>query len=953
MCGLAGVLASDGRVITDALLHRMASSLKHRGPDDHGVFVDRGNPTAALVSRRLAVIDIAGGTQPMSTEEKRYTIAYNGEIYNAAEVRADLEARGHRFRSRCDTEVVLKGYAEWGPDVLNRLNGMWAFAVWDGGRRRLFAARDRLGVKPLVYAILPTALVWGSEIKALLASGLVRPSLDLSILPFYLSSFVAAEPHSFFQGVRRLPSGHYLEADERGVREVAYWDCTLEEEPDQGQAHYCEEVAALLEDSVRRRLVSDVPVGVFLSGGVDSAVVASAAARHTHGPLRTFTLGFEGGSHDERAEARLLAGRIGAEHVEEVVTAREAAAALPDLLEAHDEPSQSLVQAAFISRLARSQVTVALSGIGGDELFSSYPTHRVVAALASFDSLSGGLRRLLLTTAAFLGPRGRHFVELACMQPDERVSTRLMHLTDAGWRRRLLARDVRATIDSDAPTRHMEAHLRRSKAAHPLNRLLYLYVKTYLPDELLRTLDTMSMRYSLEAREPLLDYRLVERAMRIPARHKSSILAGKLLLRRVAEKMVPGGLTSAAKRGFALPLDVWLQRELAERLRDVLSTAAVKRRGVFDPDAVRVALDGSLGGNSRLTPAVMMAFAFEQWALRVLDQQPPTPNEPREVEIASASGSAQVSVVIVNWNTREILRACLQSIERHLSAVQHEVIVVDNASSDGSPDMVRETFPTVRLIANRENVGFARANNQAMRVARGQRFLLLNSDTLLTDDSVAQLLLSGSVDPGVGVWHCRLVLPDGRTQESAYRFPRLDLAILEEMGLYKFLPRRLRGRLLLGGYWSYDEERDVDWVAGAFMLLPRAVFEQTGGFSEAIFMYGEDMEWGLRIRDAGWRIRYVPTASIQHLDHASAEQRWGEQRVTICVQRQIQVYRSRSGRIPTGAFVFVHIIGTAARWAYFALRSLGVGRQSERYRTGKRHYVVALKAYASMVRRAR
>jgi asparagine synthase (glutamine-hydrolysing) len=952
MCGIAGVLASDGQIVTDALLDRMASSLKHRGPDDHGVFVDRGNPTTALVSRRLAVIDIVGGAQPMSTEDNEYTIVYNGEIYNAGEMRASLEARGHRFRSRCDTEVVLKGYSQWGPEVLNRLNGMWAFAVWDRGRRRLFAARDRLGVKPFVYAIIPTGLVFGSEIKALLASGLIQPSLDLSVLPYYLSSFVAAEPYSFFRGVRRLPSGHYLQADEKGVREVSYWDCTLEEEPDQGEDHYCEEVAALLEDSVRRRLVSDVPVGVFLSGGVDSAVVASSAAQHTRRPLRTFTLGFEGSSHDERADARLLARRLGAEHVDGIVTAREAAAALPDLLQAHDEPSQSLVQSAFISRLARSQVTVALSGIGGDELFSSYPTHRVVAALARFDRLSGELRRLLLTGAGFLGPRGRHFVELARMEPDERVSTRLMHLTDAGWRRRLLARDVREAVDLDAPIRHMEAHLQRSRAAHPLNRLLYLYVKTYLPDELLRTLDTMSMRYSLEAREPLLDYRLVERAMRIPARHKSSLSAGKLLLRRVAEKTVPGGLTSAAKRGFALPLDVWLQRELAERLRDVLSTAAVKRRGVFDPDAVRGALDGSLSGDSRLIPAVMMAFAFEQWALRVLDR-PPTPMGPRVVEIVSASGSAEVSVVIVNWNTREILRACLQSLERHLSAVRHEVIVVDNASSDGSPDMVREDFPTVRLIANRENVGFARANNQAMRVATGRRFLLLNSDTLLTDDSVAQFLLSGSVDPGVGVWHCRLVLPDGRTQESAYRFPRLDLAILEEMGLYKLLPRRLRGRLLLGGYWSYDEERDVDWVAGAFMLLPRAVFEQTGGFSEAFFMYGEDMEWALRIRDAGWRIRYVPGASIQHLDHASSEQRWGEQRVTICVQRQIQIYRSRSGRIWTGAFVFVHIIGTAARWAYFALRSLRPSTKRDHYRATKRHYAVALKAYASMVRRAR
>jgi GT2 family glycosyltransferase len=289
-------------------------------------------------------------------------------------------------------------------------------------------------------------------------------------------------------------------------------------------------------------------------------------------------------------------------------------------------------------------------------------------------------------------------------------------------------------------------------------------------------------------------------------------------------------------------------------------------------------------------------------------------------------------------------------VRGHLSGIQHDVIVVDNASADDSVQMVRTEFPRVVLIANEENLGFARANNQAMRIARGRQFLLLNSDTLLSDDSVARLVPRVRKHQDVGVWHCRLVLPDGRTQESAYRFPRLDLAVLEESGLYKLLPRRVRGRLLLGGYWSYDEERDVDWVAGAFMLLPREVFEETGGFSEAFFMYGEDMEWGYRIRDAGWRIRYTPSARIVHLDHASAAQRWGERRVTICVQRKLQIYRSRSGPWRSGAFLAVHVLGGAARLAYFTLRAAVPGGRRAHFASMRRYYVVSLQAYLSRVR---
>jgi asparagine synthase (glutamine-hydrolysing) len=948
MCGVAGIFRRGGEPIDPGVLRRMSDALVHRGPDGEGFHVEPGRPSVGLASRRLAVIDIPGGAQPMSTEDSRFTIVYNGEVFNAAELRAQLEGRGHRFRSRCDTEVVLRGYAEWGPSVLDRLNGMWAFAVWDRAERRLFLARDRLGVKPLVYAERGGDVVFASEIKALLASGHVPRELDPTALPHYLSAFVVPEPYSFFRGVRRLPAGHHVVVDEAGTRETRYWDCAFEEEPDVGRAAYREEVRALLQDAVRRRLVSDVPLGSFISGGIDSGMVTTVAARAAREPLRTFTLGFEGSAQDkdERPAARRLAAALGTRHTEEVVTAREAAAALPGLLAMHDEPSQSLVQAHFVCRLARRDVTVALSGVGGDELFSSYPTHRLVDQLARLDHVPAALRRPALALARLAGGRGRRLAALAAMAPDARVTRWLLHQTDAATRAALIAPSLRATLDLEGPARHLEEHYARARARHPLDRLLYVYVKTYLPDELLRTLDSMSMAVSLEARVPLLDYRLVERAMRIPAAHKMGLRQGKLLLRDVAAELLPPGTMTRGKRGFSVPLDAWLRRDLTETIRDVLSEAAVRRRGVFDASAVSALVNRYLDGDARLSPPVTMLFAFEQWARRVLDAAPAAPAE-RASEVAGPA--PELSVVIVNWNTREILRNNLASVQKQLSGVAHETLVVDNASADGSADMVAAEFPSVRLIRNPDNVGFARANNQAMKVARGRWFLLLNSDTLLTDDSVARLLDRVKSDPTIGIAHCRLVMGDGRLQHTTYRFPGLRLALVEDFGLYKFLSPARRAATLLAGYWDQAEERDVDWVAGAFMLLPRAVFEKTGGFTEAYFMYGEDMEWCYRIRDAGWRIRYFPQATIVHLDHASSAIRWGDRRVAICLERQLDIYARRRGRALGSLYHLVKTAGAAFRVGYFSVRSIAGGHDAEYNREMKRYYMLCLRTIAGLL----
>ena len=294
------------------------------------------------------------------------------------------------------------------------------------------------------------------------------------------------------------------------------------------------------------------------------------------------------------------------------------------------------------------------------------------------------------------------------------------------------------------------------------------------------------------------------------------------------------------------------------------------------------------------------------------------------------TGERDLSVIVVNWNTRERLRDCLASVEKHLSRLDHEVIVVDNASSDGSPEMVEREFPRVRLARNDRNAGFGRANNQAMAIAEGRWFLLLNSDTILVDDSVETLFGQVQREPGLGIAHCRLNLPDGRVQHTAYRFPSLGLALVEDLGLYKLMPKATAGAMLLSGYWDYCEERDVDWVAGAFMLLPRTVFAETGGFDERLFMYGEDMEWCYRIRDRGWRVRYYPQTQITHFDHVSSDLRWGDERIAICLRRRYDIYRERQGKARAALLVALNSAGAALRVAYYSMRMLG-GPRAQAY----------------------
>jgi asparagine synthase (glutamine-hydrolysing) len=935
MCGICGIVDFSDRPIEKAVVERMARVIVHRGPDGEGFhFDDAAAPRAALAARRLAVIDLEAGHQPLSNEDGTVWVAYNGEIYNYRELQSQLESLGHRFRTHCDTEVVVHAYEEWGDDCVTRFNGMFAFAVWDQRRKRLLLARDRLGVKPLAWVQRGERLWFASEVKSLLEDPEIPRELSPEALLGYLTFFAVPEPQGLLAAVRKVPPGHVL-AFENGTATLSrYWDPGCGPIEERTEEAWLDAVEGLLEDAVRIRLVSDVPLGAFLSGGIDSGLVVAMMARSA-ADITTFNIEFAPG-YSEAADARAVAERYGTRHFEHVVDAETAWQDLRDMVWHHDEPSQSLIQGWFVCRAAREHVTVALSGMGGDELFSGYPSHR---AAARFEALEWVPRpvwhaaRLLaggLEACGLGGARIRRFgrgAESALMSPVERFATRYLQATDADERGRILSARTLGAADPDGPAAYLRRHFAACRSPEFLNRVLYVDQTTYLPNELLRATDSMSMAHSLEVRTPFLDYRLVEMAARMPASLKLRGDTTKYVLRRLAERHLPEGSARRPKRGFAIPLRNWITPATETFIRDVLAPDRLRRAGFFEPAAVEGLLVEHFAGRADNARWILALLTFELW--REMFLAPPAEAEARVATVVAAATAAaaapaavpRLSIVIVNWNTRDITRDCLSSIRKWMRSVPYEVILVDNASSDGSADMVRREFPEVRLIANTENVGFGRANNQAMRVARGEFFFLLNSDTLLIDDSVDRFVELVASEPDVGIAGCRLLNEDRTTQSSCGRFPSLGVALVEELMLYKLLSRRHQGELLLGGYWPHDRARDVDAVWGAAMMVRRKVFEETGGFDERIFMYGEDLDWCMRVHARGWRIRFRPECEIVHLDHRSSAQRYGDMRIDLSLQRGYDIYRARAGSLATAALMSVKTVGALIRIAYFGYRA--------------------------------
>ena len=572
MCGICGIvsLSPEARLPAPEIVQRMTGLLRHRGPDDEGFHFDAG---AALGHRRLSIIDVAGGHQPIANEDETRFIIFNGEIYNHREVRNLLEKKGHRYRTASDTETILHLVEEEGVPGLNRMNGMWAFAVWDFPRRRLLLARDRLGIKPLYYAQVGNLLLFASEIKSLVGSGLVSTELDTSALASYLDLLYVPCPRTIFRSIRKLPPGHALLADAAGIRVERFWNPTFSLSRVPSLPEAAERVRDLLSDAVRIRLLSEVPLGAFLSGGIDSSLIVGLMSRVMDQPVKTFTVGFQGeGWFDESEEAAVVARHFHTDHHALQVGSLDLPATLEETVPALDEPmcDPAALPTYLISRYARQWVTVALTGEGADELFGGYDKYRfelLLGALGPLANLAG--RACTALPLSQLPERARRAVEAAALSGPAR-QLRLRSTFGREESRRLL----RVPPDGfpDASREALEGAAREYPDGDFLNRILYQDLRTYMQDDLLMKIDKTSMLASLEARVPFLDYRLVEFVFSLPSHYKIRGGRGKVLLRSAFPDFLPERTVRRRKHGFVLPIRRWLREDLKEYVHDLFSS---------------------------------------------------------------------------------------------------------------------------------------------------------------------------------------------------------------------------------------------------------------------------------------------------------------------------------------------------------------------------------------------
>ncbi len=599
----------------------MNDAIAHRGPDDDGYHCDG---PAGLGMRRLAIIDLVTGAQPIGNEDGTIQVVFNGEIYNHLELRAELEAKGHTFRTKADTEVLPHLYEEEGPGFVARLNAMAALALWDGNRRRLVIARDRLGKKPLHWTIGREAIVFGSEIKALLRHPDVRAEVDPVALASYLVHEYVPCPRSIFDGIHKIRPGHYAVFEDGRLREEAYWDIPG---PDAGRpprrAEVEERLRGTLLDSVTRRLMSDVPLGVFLSGGIDSSSIVACMAR-AGADVRSFSVAFRESSFDESAHFRRVARHFGTRHEERTLTPEALLEILPDLVSRIDEPigDASILPTYLLSRFTREHVTVALGGEGGDELMAGYPTYQAHRMAAIYERLPSLLRRGLVEPAVRRLPvsrenisfdfKARRFVEGAGLDPPVRNQVWLGSF--AGPRAiALLGPDLRRAVGGTDLHAEERAHFERAPAPDTLGRLLYVDLKMYLQDGILVKVDRASMACSLEVRAPLLDYRFVELIARLPTSWKLKRLTTKACFKSAMRPWLPEGIVDRPKKGFGIPVAEWLRGPLKGMLTDLLATRRLRDQGFLDPAGVAAIVEDHLSGRRDHRKPLWTLLMLQMW----------------------------------------------------------------------------------------------------------------------------------------------------------------------------------------------------------------------------------------------------------------------------------------------------------------------------------------------------
>jgi len=627
MCGIAGIVTwAEGRRVTSPLIHQMCETIVHRGPDDEGIYTEGG---VGLGMRRLSIIDVAGGHQPVHNEDRTVWIVFNGEIYNFPDLRRELESRGHRFYTNTDTETIVHLYEEFGSECVQKLRGMFAFAIYDERRRSVLLARDRLGIKPLHYAWHHGDLLFGSEIKAVLAAAPELKEIDRSALREYFYFGYIPDPSTAFTEIRKLPPGHLIEfsAAHPEPRVHQYWDVpSFGTHVPSSEEECLQEMEERLAEAVRIRLIADVPLGALLSGGTDSSIVVALMARASPKPVKTFAIGFKDSAFNESQYAKLVAQKFHTDH-HELIVEPNLDATLTSLTSSLEEPfgDSSMLPTYFVSCLARQHVTVALSGDGGDELFAGYDRYAVHEKHRVFDAIppwAGRWYRKHVYPLLPFAMRGRKFSYNATLSWDERYLDYISFISGVEHYSHLLSSDFQGGGRND-PLNSFRSYLQQASAEDNLSRILYLDMKTYLAGDILTKVDRMSMAASLEVRVPILDHLFVEWVTGLPISWKWRDHHRKFIFKKLAERVgIPAAVLHRPKQGFALPLVHWMRNELREEMARMLLEPRTLQRGYFNRQGIETLLHEHFRGRRDQSATLWLLLIFELWHRNFLERLP-------------------------------------------------------------------------------------------------------------------------------------------------------------------------------------------------------------------------------------------------------------------------------------------------------------------------------------------
>jgi asparagine synthase (glutamine-hydrolysing) len=620
MCGICGVISSvTGDPADLEILKSMNQSLFHRGPDDEGYYMDAH---ACLAMRRLSIIDLVTGQQPIANETGDVWLVYNGEIYNYHQVRTALEQMGHVFKTQSDTEIIVHAYEEYGDNCVKHFNGMFAFALWDVKQCRLLLARDRLGIKPLFYWSNHRKLIFGSELKAVITHPDVPRQIDLNALDLFLSLEYIPGPRTIFQDVYKLPPGHIL-VYEQGVIELSqYWEVPYDPVLEDEQT--CVEIlASLIQEAVRIRLMSDVPLGAFLSGGIDSSTVVGFMSQHNSTPVQTFSIGFEDDSYNELPDSQAVSDYFGTNHHSEILDPD--ITSLAEKLLAHlDEPlaDTSILPTFLVSKLASRDVKVVLSGDGGDELFAGYDTYLADQYSRLYEWIPGAVRSTTFPTLATLLPpqptkkgfinKAKRWVEGGALEPNLHHARWMVFLNEVD-KAKLFTPEIRTALDGSSVPALFSDRFREAEQFDRLAQQQYVDVKTYLADDILTKVDRMSMAVSIEARVPLLDYHIVEFALNLPPQLKMKGTRTKIILRKAVQSLLPETVLKKTKQGFSIPMKHWLRSSLKPMMQDLLSVESIRRQGYFNSQMVTTWVQEHLDGRMNHSHRLWSLIVFQHW----------------------------------------------------------------------------------------------------------------------------------------------------------------------------------------------------------------------------------------------------------------------------------------------------------------------------------------------------